>query len=199
MESTLLRPEIRPEELFETRALTIFDAEDLREVRLESLRHYGKIFENFHAREAQKPIEYWEKQCTETAEHCFFGTFFNDELVGVSAARKWEELPKDHVALWWGNYMKREYQDIGASRQRYIQRIEWCKRRGFSKAVLYVLDGATRPESIIQKLEGQKIDSRKMSFADGPEALWHWYELNLLPRSGLIYQLNQDKNSRPQP
>jgi GNAT superfamily N-acetyltransferase len=178
------------EQHFYARELTVIDAEDLREIRLESLRHYGEIFRNFYEEEAQKPIEYWIKQCTETQSHCFFGLFHDGELVGVMASRQWEERPGEPIAFWWGNYTRPDFRHLGAAKVLYQKRIEWTKARGFERAFVYVLDGADRPESILQKLGGQKMYSQEMRFAGGPPALWHWYDVPLKSQNQSLTRAN---------
>lgn len=168
---------LKPARLYEVRELTPFDAEELREIRLESLRHYGAIFDNFHKKESEKPLSYWIEQSTQTPDHCFFGLFDEDELIGVMAARKWEERPDDRIAFWWGNYTKPAYRGIGAARSLYQLRAAWTARQGFKTAVFYILDGAARPTEIMLKHGAVKTHSEPMRFFDGPEALWNWYEI----------------------
>lgn len=165
---------------FSARALTPVDADDLRDIRLESLRHYGAIFDNFHAQESLKPASYWEQQTTPTPHHCFFGLFFNDELVGVMAARRWEKDPTGKTALWWGNYTKPDFRGLRATKALYQKRIDWSRRQGMVRAMAYVLDGTERPASILRKIGSKIIRSEEMRFADGPPALWHWHEVPLM-------------------
>jgi RimJ/RimL family protein N-acetyltransferase len=170
-----------PAQHFRARALTAIDAEDLREIRLESLRYYGRIFDNYHATEAAKPIDYWVEQASETPSRCFFGLFNNNnDMIAVMAARKWEKCPDGRTALWYGNYIVPQYRGLGFSADLYQCRLDWCQTHRYDKAIAFVQDDIGRSAEILKKLGATKTHSEKISFHGGPAALWHWYEIDLV-------------------
>lgn len=166
-----------PANAFTVRPLTAFDAEDLRDIRLESLRHYGAIFDKFHAQESAKPSQYWNELCKDTRNGCFFGLFYGDELAGVMGAKTTQDDP--NAALWYGNYTRPAYRGMGAVGPLYQLRADWTRDSGYKAALLYILDGATRPQAIIERMGAKRIHSEQMRFAGGPPALWHWYAIKI--------------------
>lgn len=163
------------------RELTVFDSEELRAIRLESLKSYGQIFDNFYAHELSRPISYWEEQSTQTSDHCFFGLFAYDELIGIMASRRWENDVSGRTAFWWSNYTKPAFRGLGLTRDLYQKRINWSQKNGMNHATAYVLDSAKRPQKILENLGGRITYEEDMSFFGGPCAKWKWYRVPLLP------------------
>lgn len=165
---------------FSSRILLPSDAEQMRDVRLESLDYYGAMFECFKRKEADRPIDYWKDQCTEKPDHCWFGAFADQKLIGLQGIRIWgESTPEKPTALWWGNYVKPEYRGQGAMKPLYMARLNWAKDHDCDHAVGYVLGGKERPLSILLSLGAKHMFTREMSHGGGPAVPWHWYKIPL--------------------
>ena len=161
---------------FLVRELVPEDATTLREIRLETLQHYGDLFSKLYEEEKKKSLDYWTDQATEKLERCYFGLFDEDKMIGVNAARLWEENPK--LALGWGNFLRPEYRGQRVAKLLYQARMNWVEESGLDGLIVYLLDGNVRPTEIFNKQGAKRIFSRKMSFSGGPEALFHWYRLD---------------------
>lgn len=163
------------------RILTPDDAPALREMRLKSLRHYGPMFDAFHAAEAAKPEDYWRDLATEKLDHCWFGLFDGMKLVGLCGARLWEEDPTDGSLLAYGAYVLPEYRGQGRVRPLYRCRAQWAAECGYHHLVGFLQDGNAVTKGIWERNGAEYLFSRPMGFSGGPETLFHWYRMALRP------------------
>lgn len=165
----------------QVRELVPQDAESLRAIRLETLLHYGELFANLHHEEQSQSPAYWRDLATERLDRCFFGLFEKGAMIGVNAARLWEENPKK--ALGWGNFIRPAYRGRGLAKLLYGKRLEWVKEGNLDGLMVYILDGNTRPLKLLSQQGAKLIFQRKMSFSGGPERLFHWYEVPTVRQS----------------
>lgn len=163
------------------RILTDADAGAFRHMRLASLRHYGAMFDAFHAAEVAKPDSYWRDLATENPDHCWFGLFDGAKLVGLCGAKLWDEDASGGSLLAYGAYVLPAYRGQGRVKPLYCLRAQWAAEAGYHHLVGFLQDGNAVTKGIWERNGADFMFSRMMSFAGGPETLFHWYSMALRP------------------
>lgn len=172
-------PNIGSLQLITTRGLVPSDWQQLRELRLETLSHYGDIYTNYYRAIEIETNYFWKDLCNETDGHCFFGLFILEKLVGAMRVMTWEEDPSGETALWLSAYMKAEYRSRGLARNLYLAREKWTREKGYKRAVFYILEGNQRSMAIHEKHGARYMYTSEMEWYGGPKAPWRWYEKTL--------------------
>ena len=130
------------------RQLTVSDVAQFKELRLESLRWYGKVFEQYHASYQRRDMDWWQEYVTPTSDKVWFGAFASDELVGIQAIR----LDQPGSVFGWGNYIKPAWAGRKMMLPLYKKRLAWAQQKQCDVMRVYTLDGEDRVARILIKL-----------------------------------------------
>lgn len=169
------------DQFFSVRILTANDANAFAALRLGALEKDGRVFAASYDDEKKLTDSEWHERCTPTRDQCLIGIFKQDELIGVTAAMKWEEDPKGRTALFRSSYILPGERGKGLSSLLVSSRVLWAKRHGgFDSAVLFHREGHWIGEMLKQVgAQEEPRLKRPMRWANGDTADSIWYRLRL--------------------
>lgn len=163
------------------RTLTARDANAFAALRLGALQRDGWFFAASYDDEKKLTASQWRERCTPTRDQCLIGIFKQDELIGATAAMKWEEDPEGRTALFRSSYIRPDERGRGLSSLLVSSRVLWAKQHGgFDSAVIFHREG----HWIGQMLKGVGAREepglrRPTQWANGETADSIWYRLGL--------------------
>jgi RimJ/RimL family protein N-acetyltransferase len=153
----------------------------------------GRCFSDSYVREKQLKTEYaWHQWCTETQDHCIFGTFDADELIGVMMVTRYEGFG-DRTVEWEAVWLDPRYRRLGIAKQAYQRAQEWSERNGYHRVVGFIRADNARAREIFERLGGRYICTKHDEvWADGSIASFHTFLLDLkdavqAPASAVTY------------
>jgi len=159
--------------MINSRQLVASDAKALREIRLETLAHYGNLFARSYEIKKQKPLAYWRELAKGSDKATYFGLFDGPRLVGINAGRVWEENPQ--LALGWGSFIKLGYRGKGYSVLPWEARRKWAVERGLNGIIFYMLKENHRGIEIVKSRGAKHVFDRPLSFDGGQSTMFMWY------------------------
>jgi len=94
-------------------------------------------------------------------------------------AKQWDQDDTGKTALWWTAYLRSECRGLGHAAELYKLRKEWTIRRGFVRAVFFILEGNHRSTEIHERHGARFMYSEAIPWPDRPTNTWRWYDKNL--------------------
>jgi RimJ/RimL family protein N-acetyltransferase len=170
----LSRPTIRP--------LTADDTSAYRALRQKVLAvGDGRFFSDSYMREAQLNEKQWQEWCTETTEHCIFGTFHKNCMIGVMMITQHGE-PKNHMVEWEAIWLDPRYRRQGIAKLAYEQIRRWTLGQGYEHVALYIRADNLRSQQIHRKQGAHYLHTKYDEvWADGSIEDTRCFWLNLYP------------------
>ena len=87
----------------------------------------GSCFSNSYIREKNlQTDDAWREWCTETPDHCIFGTFDNDELIGVMMVTRYDGFG-DRTVEWEAVWLDPRYRRLGIAKCAYEMAQQWTE------------------------------------------------------------------------
>jgi GNAT superfamily N-acetyltransferase len=169
------------EAYFAVRELTADDAGAFRALRLTALQKEGRYFAASYDDERKLTDAAWRERCVATRDQCLIGIFKQHELIGVTAAMKWDNDASSRTALFRSSYIRPEERGQGLSSMLFTSRILWAKKDGrFTEALLFHREGHWIAKALkhLGAVEDPSL-RRPMQWANGDTADAIWYRLNL--------------------
>lgn len=163
------------------RLLTAADADAYRAVRRRILEiGDGCYFSDSYMREKQLGTKSaWQEWCTERPDHCIFGTFINNELVGVMMITQYDAFGDDTVE-WEAIWLDQRFRKQGLAKLAYDHVWRWTLDQGYDRVALFIRADNLRSLYIHQKLGARYISTkRNEAWADGSIADVHAFLLDL--------------------
>ncbi|HUY68002.1 MAG TPA: GNAT family N-acetyltransferase [Alphaproteobacteria bacterium] len=162
------------------RPLTADDTATYRMLREEILAMGdGRYFSDSYEREARLSESQWYLWCTETPQHCIFGIFDRDYLIGVMMVTQYGE-PADRKVEWEAIWLDPHYRRQGIARTAYRQIQQWTLDRGYDRVILYIRADNKRSQDIHRK-QGARYGYTKHGevWADGSIADAHVFTMDI--------------------
>lgn len=169
------------EQELSTRVLSTLDAEAYKKIRLEALRVDGQYFSASLETEMKRTLPEWQAACSETTKRAVFGTFCGADLIGTVAATQWDKDSTGNTVRWGAAYVNHKFRRMGVGESLYKLREEWCKARGFTKAVFSIREGNIRSIEIHEKQGAKIIGDEPQRYTDGAVVKTFWFERKLMP------------------
>src|SRR5215831_5368447 len=140
----------------------------------------GRCFSDSYIREKQLKTEYaWREWCTETSDHCIFGMFDKNELIGVMMVTRYDGFG-DRTVEWEAVWLEPRYRRLGIAKQAYERAQEWTERNGYRRVVGFIRTDNTRAREIFERLGGRYICTKHDEvWADGSIGGFHTFLLDL--------------------
>ncbi|HAX91168.1 MAG TPA: hypothetical protein DCY07_03035 [Rhodospirillaceae bacterium] len=138
-----IQPTVRP--------LTARDSFAYRTLRKEIIDiGEGKYFNTSYTRENGLTEKQWMDWCTETRDHCIFGTFLGDDLIGVMMVTRFGS-PEDLTAEWEATWLNPNYRECGIAKLSYHKVQAWTKKHGYNYAKVFIREDNSRSRLIREK------------------------------------------------
>jgi RimJ/RimL family protein N-acetyltransferase len=170
--------------LFSVRTLTANDSKAYRILRQHILDiGDGYFFADSFLREKLLHTEVlWREWCTERDNHCIFGIFAADELVGVMMITQFSPLGERTVE-WEATWLDPRYRGCGMAKPAYQRVHKWSVDHGYDCAVVFIRADNTRSQDI-RKKQGFRYFYTKHDevWADGSVADTLAFTLDLRPQ-----------------
>ncbi len=180
--NSALKSAAAPAEHLAIRILTPNDWEEYRSLRAKILEMGdGKYFADSYTREsALTSVQQWRDWCTETPEHCIFGTFVNGELVGVVMVTQLGPFA-DRTAEWEASWLHPRYRKTGIMRVIYNRVQDWTKEQGYEFVRVFIREDNTQWQAVRRKMGFYGIGKKRaLTWADGSIADAYIFELGLV-------------------
>lgn len=196
---------------FEIRPLQATDCLAYRVLRQRILNlGDGKYFSDSYQREQQLTSEYlWKDWCTEKHEHCIFGTFIDQTLIGVMMITQFGAIDSP-IVEWEATWLDPSYREYGVARAAYEKVHQWTMAQNYKFVVVFIRTDNHRSQEIRKKQGFTYIGTKKNeTWADGSIADMHAYSLAMEPADSnqtqrvatlqyledTLVLLNQDKDT----
>ena len=142
----------------------------------------GGCFSDSYIREKNlKTLHAWREWCTETPDHCIFGTFDDDTLIGVMMVTRYEGFG-DRTVEWEALWLDPRYRRLGVARKAYQLAQQWTETHGYNRVVGFIRTDNDRAREIFERLGGKYIFTKRDEvWADGSVADFHTFLLDLHP------------------
>jgi len=166
---------------FSVRTLTGADGNAFKALRLQALENEGRFFAASYEDEKKLSDGQWRERCTPARDHCLVGIFKEDELIGATAAMKWDGDLGGRTALFRTSYIRPDDRGKGLSSLLFTSRILWAKRDGrFDSALLFHREGHWIGE-LLKHMGAREEPAlrRPVQWANGETADAIWYRMNL--------------------
>ena len=189
------------------RPLTAKDVEAYRALRQKVLAiGDGRYFSDSYTREAQLNERQWREWCTETPEHCIFGTFDKDRLIGVMMITQHGAI-QDRTVEWEAIWLDPHYRKQGIAKRAYEQIQKWTIEQGYNRVALYIRADNLRSQQIHRNHGAQYLHIKRAEiWADGSVEDTLCFALDLssvkvknddLTICNHAYRLNMDVKNEP--
>jgi len=162
------------------RTLGADDVLAFRAIALEALNRDGHFFATDLAREAMRHPQGWVALCAETPDRAAFGAFAGDQLLGIMAARAWEEDPSGNTVCWGSAFVQPARRRTGIGRFLYGTREQWSKQRGFASAVMAIRADNARSIAVHAANGAVRFGETTMRYADGTDGATFWFRKPLV-------------------
>lgn len=140
----------------------------------------GCYFSDSYTREAQLTDKQWNDWCTETNDHCIFGTYLNDELIGVMMVTRQTAFNPLPTVEWEAVWLDHRYRRLGIARMMYEYVQQWTINQGYKRVILYIRADNLRSLNIHRKLGARYTYTKHQDvWADGSIADCHAFTLDL--------------------
>jgi RimJ/RimL family protein N-acetyltransferase len=111
----------------------------------------GKYFSSSYAREKKFSRDAdWEEWCTETQDHCTFGTFLGDELIGIMGIVAHGKR-SDATVEWEATWLHPRYRRYGIAKVAYKEVFRWTILHDYQRAIVLIREDNERSRSIREK------------------------------------------------
>ncbi len=141
--------------MIEVRKLTVEDAEQYREIRLQSLRDHPEAFAASFDEERKATVaDMREKLKKRNRPNNFIaGAFAGDDLVGVVGFYQYTQKKMRHKGYIWGMYVGRDYQGrgVGTKLLNYVKK-QARELSGLEQVILTVASRNTRAKRLYEKV-----------------------------------------------
>ena len=140
----------------------------------------GSCFSDSYIREKNlQTDDAWSEWCTETPDHCIFGTFDNDELIGVMMVTRYDGFG-DRTVEWEAVWLDPRYRRLGIGKCAYELAQQWTETQGYNRVVGFIRADNDRAREIFERLGGRYICTKYDEvWADGSIANVHTFLLDL--------------------
>ncbi|MBS0560314.1 MAG: GNAT family N-acetyltransferase [Proteobacteria bacterium] len=162
------------------RALGADDMRAFRTIALEALNRDGHFFATDLGREAMRHPLGWAAMCAEAPDRAAFGAFAAGRLVGIMAARAWEEDPSGNTVCWGSAFVQPAHRRTGIGRFLYGTREQWSKQRGFASAVMAIRADNARSIAVHSAAGATRFAETTMRYADGTDGATLWFRKPLV-------------------
>ena len=167
------------------RLLTANDFEAYRTLRQRILDlGDGRYFSDSYIREKNLKTEHaWREWCTETPDHCIFGTLDGNELIGILMVTRYRGFG-DRTVEWEAVWLDPRYRRLGIARRAYEKAQQWTRSQGYNRVVSFIRTDNLRMRYIREK-QGARLVATKHDevWADGSIGDVHTFLLDLRPTS----------------
>ena len=175
----------RPVSTVHVRLLTANDCGVYRALR-QRILHLGdgRYFSDSYVREKNLQTEHaWREWCTETPDHCIFGTFDGNELIGILMVTRYDGFG-DRTVEWEAVWLDPHYRRLGIARRAYEKAQQWTQSQGYNRVVSFIRTNNLRMRHIREK-QGARLVATKHDevWADGSIGDVHTFLLDLRPTS----------------
>lgn len=141
--------------MIEVRKLTVEDAEQYREIRLQSLRDHPESFAASFDEERKATVEEMREKLKKRNRPNNFiaGAFDGDDLVGVVGFYQYTQQKMRHKGYIWGMYVGRDYQGrgVGTKLLNYVKK-QARDLSGLEQVMLTVASRNTRAKRLYEKV-----------------------------------------------
>jgi RimJ/RimL family protein N-acetyltransferase len=175
------------------RLLTANDRQAYRALRQRILdRGDGRHFSDSYIREKNLKTDHaWREWCTETPDHCIFGTFDGDELIGILMVTRYDGFG-DRTVEWEAVWLDPRYRQLGIARRAYEEAQRWTEAHGYNRVVSFIRADNLRMRHIREK-QGARLIATKHDevWADGSIADVHTFLRDLRPAKSDVKRLRK--------
>jgi GNAT superfamily N-acetyltransferase len=140
----------------------------------------GRSFSDSYIRERQLENESaWRKWCTDMPDHCIFGTFDGDRLIGIMMVTEYEAFDGRAVE-WEAVWLDPTYRRLGIARQAYQKAQRWTEQHGYRYVLGFIRTDNLRAREIFERLGGRYHSTKHDEiWADGSIGDLHTFVLDL--------------------
>jgi GNAT superfamily N-acetyltransferase len=141
----------------------------------------GRFFSDSYEREDQLTESQWLEWCREKPEHCIFGTFIGNELIGIVMVTQYGP-PEDRTAEWEATWLDPRYRGTGIISATYEKVRDWTEAQGYATVKVFIRDDPQNKHwRDVRKKQGfvQIGVKDNVQWADGSIASMHVFVLDL--------------------